>query len=258
MPTSYVVTGASRGLGLELVRQLLSTRPENRVIALARNPANAKDLNELVKNKENEGRALVLQANVTDEPSLQAAAEEIEASALGANGIDVLINNAGIAQGTGTVTKSSVQEFRANFETNVIGVVQSTLTLLPLLRKGSKKQILSSLVLWAQSGEGIKSLGRRRVGLPSPSVAFEEETGPHSASKTAVNMWTVKLARELESEGFTVVLQCPGHVQTELGGKDAPLTPYDSINGFLNNTIYKVGPSDTGKFFSQSGAQHPW
>ncbi|SCZ89184.1 BZ3500_MvSof-1268-A1-R1_Chr9g10322 [Microbotryum saponariae] len=242
MPTTYVVTGASRGLGLELVRQLLSTRPENRVIALARNPSMAKDLNELVKTQENEGRGLVFKADVTDEPSLQAAAKEIEASSFGKNGIDVLINNAGIAQGAGTVTNSSVEEFRANFETNVIGVVQSTLALLPLLRKGSKKQIF------------VISSGLGPIG-GGYQVSW---AATYSASKTAVNMWTVKLARELEPEGFTVVLQCPGHVQTDMGGKDASLTPYESINGVLNNTIYKVGPSDTGKFFNQSGGQNPW
>jgi NAD(P)-dependent dehydrogenase (short-subunit alcohol dehydrogenase family) len=87
---TYVITGASRGLGLEFVKQLSST--DSTIFALARNPSNAKDLQELVKQNKN---IHTLRLDAADEVSIKAAAEEV--SKLAPNGIDILINNAGIS-----------------------------------------------------------------------------------------------------------------------------------------------------------------
>jgi NAD(P)-dependent dehydrogenase (short-subunit alcohol dehydrogenase family) len=87
---TYVITGASRGLGLEFVKQLSST--DSTIFALARNPSGAKDLQELVKQNKN---IHTFRLDATDEASIKAAAEEV--SKLAPNGIDILINNAGIS-----------------------------------------------------------------------------------------------------------------------------------------------------------------
>jgi NAD(P)-dependent dehydrogenase (short-subunit alcohol dehydrogenase family) len=86
---TYVITGASRGLGLEFVKQLSST--DSTIFALARNPSDAKDLQKLVKQNKN---IHTLRLDATDEASIKAAAEEV--SKLAPGGVDILINNAGI------------------------------------------------------------------------------------------------------------------------------------------------------------------
>jgi NAD(P)-dependent dehydrogenase (short-subunit alcohol dehydrogenase family) len=90
--TTYVITGASRGIGLEFVKQLSSTSKENVIFALARNPNDSKDLLELVKNNNN---IKTVTLDVSDEASIKEAAEKV--AQLAPHGIDVLINNAGIS-----------------------------------------------------------------------------------------------------------------------------------------------------------------
>jgi NAD(P)-dependent dehydrogenase (short-subunit alcohol dehydrogenase family) len=86
---TYVITGASRGLGLEFVKQLSAT--DSTIFALARNPNDAKNLQDLVKQNKNIHTVKMDQA---DEASIKAAAEEV--AKLAPNGVDILINNAAV------------------------------------------------------------------------------------------------------------------------------------------------------------------
>jgi NAD(P)-dependent dehydrogenase (short-subunit alcohol dehydrogenase family) len=87
---TYVITGASRGLGLEFVKQLAAT--DSAIFALARNPNDAKNLQDLVKQNKNIHTVKMDQADEADEASIKAAAEEV--AKLAPNGVDILINNA--------------------------------------------------------------------------------------------------------------------------------------------------------------------
>ncbi|SCZ89279.1 BZ3500_MvSof-1268-A1-R1_Chr9g10354 [Microbotryum saponariae] len=247
MSTMYLITGASRGLGQEFTRQILKADKSYKVIAAARNPSTATALNELAK--EFDGRVHVLKADVTDVKSLEAAAKELEGSSFLENGgIDVLINNAGVIYGSwNSPTKSTVQDLRDNFETNVFGVVQATEAFLPLLRKGNKKQIfvVSSL---------LGSIGGDLSKVPVAAT--------YSASKAAINMWTVKLARELADEGFTVVSFHPGYVNTDMNGGENGSgeisTPF-AIEHILKNIVFKVTKADNAKFLNYAkGEEIPW
>ncbi|SGY14339.1 BQ5605_C010g06146 [Microbotryum silenes-dioicae] len=234
MSTTYLITGASRGLGQEFTRQILKVQ----VL------------------QEFDGRVHVLKADVTDVKSLEAAAKELQGSSFLENGgIDVLINNAGVLYGSwNSPTKSTIQDFRDNFETNVYGVVQATEVFLPLLRKGNKKQIfVVSSLLGSIGGDFSKA----------PVAAT------YSASKAAINMWSVKLARELADEGFTVVPFHPGYVNTDMNGGENGSgeisTPFAIEHIFpprirsLKNIVFKVTKADNANFLNYAkGEELPW
>ena len=152
---TYLITGASRGFGLALARQLASLPASdvNRVFATARGESPA--LEDLAKTSS--GRVVVVNLDVTNEAAIKQAAAEVEAKLEG-KGLDVLINNAGVCQYASDGVKSmsaslgphvpedrSTKVLRDNlaesFTINVLGVHWVTRAFLPLLQKGSLKKV---------------------------------------------------------------------------------------------------------------------
>jgi NAD(P)-dependent dehydrogenase (short-subunit alcohol dehydrogenase family) len=203
-----LVTGANKGIGREIARQLgkldhtvwLGCRDEGR-------------------GKEAEGElraegidAHFVQLDVTDEASVRAAVAEIGARS---QHLDVLVNSVGILSGMGTQpSNESVEDMQAMFDTNVFGTIRVTQALLPLVRKSPAARIVMM-----SSGLGSITL-TADMKVPTWNMAA---TG-YSASKTAVNMYTVKLAKELLIDGIKVNAACPGSVATDMGGPAAPRT----------------------------------
>lgn len=154
--SSYLITGCSRGLGLELASQFASSGEVSTIFAAARKESPA--LKELIE--KSNGRVIFVQIDVTNEASIIKAATEVE-KALGGKGLDVLINNAGILDYTpkGTSTLYSpcsnsvwttrltynrkVEDLNKVLATNVTGVHLVTRAFLPLLGKGSLKKIVN-------------------------------------------------------------------------------------------------------------------
>ncbi|KAI4269347.1 MAG: hypothetical protein LQ337_007337 [Flavoplaca oasis] len=136
---SFLITGASRGLGLALAHELaaLPASEVTKVFATAR--ADALALQELVK--KSSGRVVFVQLDVTSEASIQRAAAEVEANLTG-RGLDVLINNAGVCQYTSGGIQS-MDNLAESFTINVLGVHWVTRTFLPLLRKGTQKKVIN-------------------------------------------------------------------------------------------------------------------
>lgn len=139
---SYVVTGASRGIGLELVKQLLElpAAQVGKVFTLTRtDPSGAlKDL----LNKSSD-RAVHVPAAVNNTESVEKAAREIK-SKLGTQGLDVLVNNAGISSASPEGIKTSKPEQLAKtFDVNVIGTQRMTSAFLPLLEAGKQKKVIN-------------------------------------------------------------------------------------------------------------------
>ncbi len=143
---SYLITGASRGIGLELTKQLLElpVSQVGRVFAVTRgdSPAPLQDL----MNK-SAGRAEHIKASVDSTESVQKAAKEVEAK-LGKNGLDVLVNNAGVAayspDGTKTVPPEQLTDL---FNVNVVGPQRMIAAFLPLLEMGNQKKVIQVYVL---------------------------------------------------------------------------------------------------------------
>ena len=147
---SYVITGASKGIGLELTRQLLELPASqvSKVFTLTRSdPPN--DLQTLIKKSHD--RAVHVYASVDDSKSVQKAAQDIE-SKLGSEGLDVLVNNAGTTTYAPKGMKTVQPEDMAKvFDTNVIGPQRVTSAFLPLLEKGKQKKVINVFVLLTQS-----------------------------------------------------------------------------------------------------------
>ncbi|KAF2281457.1 short chain dehydrogenase reductase [Westerdykella ornata] len=208
---SLFITGASRGLGLALVRELASlpSSKVRKVIAGARGDASAlKDIAE-----KSDGRVSVVQLDVTNPPIIQQAAAETE-RLLEGKGLDVLVNNAGICQYAfgGVATMDNLEE---SFTVNVMGVHWVTQAFLPLLRKGNLKKVINIRRLFPCAG--IQNL----------------ESSPDAL--------TVQYALDYEKERFTFIALCPGWLKTDLGGGDiADLTPEEGAKASLD-IIFQQG-----------------
>ncbi|KAM0752636.1 NAD-P-binding protein [Meredithblackwellia eburnea MCA 4105] len=243
MAVTYFITGASRGLGLELARQLLAQDQKNRVIAAARNPASASLLQDLIKLPENKGRIETVALDVADTKSIEAGVAETGKLDLAKEGIDVLINNAGIASGWfKSATEGTLEELKADLQVNVFGVISVTTAMLPLLRQGQKKTV------WTVSSS-MGSIGGMSGKIPGAAM--------YSATKSAVNMYIRKLSRELDSEKFTFLLLCPGYCKTDMNKGGGDLEPEVSIKKSIA-VLQSKTQEDNGTFWNYEGKEQSW
>lgn len=148
---NYLITGASRGIGLELTKQLLELPVSQvaKVFALSRSDPSA-PLRNLITNQPD--RAVHVIVSIDDTESVQRAAKDVKAK-LGAQGLDVLVNNAGISAYSPGGTKTVPPEQLAQvFDVNVIGTHRVTAAFLPLLETGNQKKVINVYVLpWGAS-----------------------------------------------------------------------------------------------------------
>lgn len=202
-----LVTGANKGIGLQIARELITKGFTVLIGArkLELGMAAAASLGE---------RAQALQLDVTDQTSILAAASQIH-DRFGR--LDVLINNAGIAHTgapgrpleeivqSGLLSNVSVDELRDVFEVNVFGVVAVTQAMLPLLRKAPAGRIVN-----ISSSTGSLTLNS------DVSHVLRNMAGVYTSSKTALNAVTQAFAIDLEKTGIKVNAVCPGFTATDM------------------------------------------
>ncbi len=227
-----LVTGANKGLGLETVRQL--AQKGYHVILTARDNQKGQKALDLLQAEGLDVRFLKL--DVSDDSSIHSLADQLKAEAIT---LDVLINNAGIHYDTFQQAQSPdfaiVDEA---FAVNFTGAWKLTVALLPFLRKADLPRIVN-----VTSGAG---------GL----IGMTGGTPAYSASKAALNVLTIKLSAELESEGFKVNSVCPGWVRTDMGGSAAPRSVAEGAQSIVwAADLDKDGP--TGGFY-RDGQRIDW
>ncbi|KAI0976936.1 NAD(P)-binding protein [Xylaria arbuscula] len=227
--STVLITGASRGLGLALARQLVSmpSTTVSKVFATARGVSAA--LDDLVRAYPNQ--VVVLKLDVTDEKSVHQVAARVEAKLEG-KGLDVLINNAGVCSYVADGIKS-MDDLQDHFTINVLGVHWVTRAFLPLLQKGNLKKVVN--ISTSLASITIASAAQH---VPAPS---------YKVSKAAMNALTVQYALEYEKEGFSFFALSPGWLKTDLGGGDmADLTPEQGAKASLD-IIFTPGQKYNGK-----------
>ena len=235
-----LVTGSTRGIGLETARQLasqgvhvlLAGRDADRAAAAA---------------AELSGQGLPVEPivlDVADTGSIAAAAAEV-AEKFGR--LDILINNAGIFKDdfAKTPSEQSLEVWRETFDTNLFGMVAVTQALLPLLRKSPAGRIVNL-------SSGLASL---TFHSDPNSELYDFKVPAYNVSKTAVNAWTVQLAHELRNTAIKVNAADPGSVKTDMNS-NGQLELADGASTSVGLALLdEAGPTGT---FQHRGEVLPW
>ena len=235
MSQTILITGANRGIGLALTRELLVLG--HKVIATSRNPVASRELSEL--EVPHHDAMSVVKLDVTSDASAMEAAQAVAAKY---SAIDVLVNNAAVfpEEGNESITEIDLAYFGTAFDTNVTGTVRVTRAFLPLLEKSKVPRIVN-----ISSGAG--------------SVSDKDDYGyyAYSTSKAALNMVTRAIAAELKPRKICVVALSPGWVKTDMGGPNAPLTPEESARS-IAGTIVKLSLAHTSLFLDRDGGENEY
>ncbi|WP_319449738.1 MULTISPECIES: SDR family NAD(P)-dependent oxidoreductase [unclassified Mycobacterium] len=235
--TTTLITGANKGLGFETARQLIAA---GHTVYIG-----SRDAERGHRAAEQLG-ARTVQLDVTDDASVQAAVTAIEAD----TGLDVLVNNAGIAEEWGAnnivvgAENLTADLMRRTFETNVFGTVRVLHAFLPLLRRSAAAVVVNV-------SSGLASL--TRVTTPgTPAHAYAGVAYP--ASKTAVNMITVQYAKAFPTMRINAVE--PGFTKTDLNRNCGIRTVEQSAE--IIARMAQVGPDGpTGGYVAAEGPL-PW
>ncbi|KAH9836036.1 C-factor [Rhodofomes roseus] len=232
--TTWLVTGSSRGIGLELVRQLVSD-PSNIVVATCRDPARAPKLSALKDAAP--GQLYVVALDVGSEASIRGSVAEVE-GILGSKGLDYLYNNAAITEGDDSAFDFSYDGLLDTLRANVGGPALMGTVYLPLLEKGRRKVIVNMT-----------------SGLASIGLDFGAKNATYSISKTALNMLAYKQAKTRPDLIAYVV--DPGWVKTDMGGPDAMMEVEESVGRLIRLATTATAES-SGRFLRHDGEQVPW
>ncbi len=230
--SSVLITGASRGLGLEFSRQYLAEGWK--VIAACRNPSTAEPLRRLEHGSE--GSLTIVEMDVTDGTSVHRAAERLQGTA-----IDITINCAGIfGRRRQTIGSLDYREWVEVLEVNLLGPARVSEAFLEHIRQSERR-----LIVTITSGMG--SLADNTSG---GSVLYR-------TSKAAVNMLMRTAAIDLRPQEISCVVLNPGWVKTDMGGPNARISAEQSV-GALRRVIARLGPEDSGRFYNHDGREYPW
>ena len=215
-----LITGANRGIGLEIAKQLI--QKDYKVIVACRQ--SSEELDTL-------GCQVETGFDVADSQSVKNLATKLKDQK-----IDLLINNAGILI-TSSLDKLNYDAMRKQFEINTLGPLRVTENFLSNLSKGSKIAIITSRMGSISDGSGGQ-YGYR-------------------ISKTAVNMAGNCLAHDLKDQGIAVALLHPGYVRTGMTGNQGHIDTDESAKGLIQR-IEELNIDNTGGFWHTDCTKLPW
>lgn len=235
-----LVTGATRGIGLETVRQLATAGVHTLLAGRDLDKAQA-----AARTLQAEGLPVeAIALDVGNAASIAAAAKQVQESH---GRLDILVNNAGVLLDDVGLAPSaqSLDAWRTTFDTNVFGVVATTQALLPLLKQSSAGRIVN-----VSSG-----LGSLTLHADPTSPIYDFKVPAYNVSKSAVNAWTIHLAYELRDTPIKVNAIHPGSVKTDMnaGGN------LDIVEGAKSSVGMALLQADgpTGSF-THLGEVLPW
>ena len=218
---TILITGANRGIGLELVKESLAKKFS--VIGTFRNKKNSQALFKL-----NSNNMKLFEMDVVDEKSILDVSKNIH------NPIDYLICNAGINNGYGSIFDQdhTHEKMLEVLNVNVIGSILTVKHFSKILNKDAKIILISS-IMGVQNHSGSSATIYR-------------------ASKAAVNNIMISISEEFKSKKITVASFHPGWVRTDMGGPNATLSTKESASSLIKN-FENLTFENTGKFFNYDG-----
>lgn len=229
---NILITGANRGIGLEMVRYAM--QQGWRVFACCRNPNNAESLFKLAKLAN--GQISVHIADMQELATLQALSYELRNDP-----IDILINNAGIyGSDKNKFGSVDVAGWLQAFQVNSIAPLKMVEALSGQLLMGERKLVVcmsSKMASMADNGYGSSYIYR--------------------SSKAALNAVVKSLSIDLKEQGIISVAIHPGWVKTDMGGEDAEITPQESVNQIFSHLL-SLTLADSGRFIDIDGSDIPW
>jgi NAD(P)-dependent dehydrogenase (short-subunit alcohol dehydrogenase family) len=239
MPT-VLITGANRGLGLEFARQYAADGW--RVVACARRPAEAAELNEIASGSA--GRVTVHAVDVGDHAQIVALAKELNGTP-----VDVLINNAGVMGRESFAEKglatqrfgdSDYEDWLRTLRINVLGPMKMAETFADNVAASAQKKIVTLTSI-------VGSIGQSTFG----------GLYAYRSSKAAANSVMKAMSVDLKKRGIIALPVHPGWVRTEIGGPRGELDVATSVTG-LRKVIAGLTPADAGRFLQWDGRELPW
>lgn len=226
---NVAITGAGRGIALELVR--LHLAKGDRVFGLVRDPSRASELNQMAATSD--GLMTVHAMDVGDDASVKAGAADT-----GRDTIDLLYNVAGVSGSNESELESGdFADWAEVFNINVSGPMRVFQAFLPRLQAGSR----------------VVSFGSQVGASTWPYAGYEA----YSASKAALHRLMLAVALGVKDRGVIAISVHPGWVQTEMGGPQADLTPQESAQGIVA-LAEGLTPDMSGGFYKWNGEPHAW
>jgi NAD(P)-dependent dehydrogenase (short-subunit alcohol dehydrogenase family) len=240
-PKIALVTGATRGIGRETVRQLAESGVH--VLLAGRDRAKA-----VAAALELQTAGLPVEAvtlDVTDAASIAAAVAEVERRH---GRLDILVNNAGILVDDPAlkVSGQSLATWRTTFDTNVFGLIAVTQAFLPLLHKSPSARIVNVSSL----------LGSVALHGDSASPIYDFKVPAYNVSKSAVNAWTVQLAWELRGSTVKVNTIHPGYVKTDMNAGEGEVDVADGARTSVRLALIADDGPSGGYFYRDQTL--PW
>lgn len=235
-----LVTGANKGIGFEIARQLAQSNVT--VLLGARSLQRGQ---EAAANLAANGLAVeIIEIDLNDEATISAAAGTI-AEKYGR--LDILVNNAGIVDaGDGPPSTANTAVARKLMETNFLGTLAVTQALLPLLRQSPAGRIVNLST----------TLGSLAINGDPTSPYYDARLIGYNASKAALNMLTIQLAAELKDTAIVVNSVAPGYVKTDLTGHNGFMTPEEGARLPVEYAL--LGADAVSGRFVEPAGNAPW
>jgi NAD(P)-dependent dehydrogenase (short-subunit alcohol dehydrogenase family) len=228
-----LITGANRGIGLEMATHL--ARRGDVVFAGCRSPHNAADLHALAR--QYAGRVYVVTLDVADEASIAASVGQVAAHT---DALDLLVNNAAVVNRDERLQTLTYEQLVATFSVNTFGPVLMFKHYYDLLKRGVRPLAVSITSEYS-------SLTDKQDG----------DLYMYCASKAALNMFTRTFAFDAEQDDINAFIIDPGWVRTRMGGDDADLSTTETVSGMLK-LIDNATPADRGVCYRWNGDMLNW
>ncbi|CAG7831659.1 unnamed protein product [Allacma fusca] len=241
------ITGANRGIGFHLLKQILTELRPEVAVATFRSSGNSKELHELAAANKN---VHLIQLDMKNYTKFSETAKIVE-QVTGGGGLNLLINNAGISSKLVPLKNATVEEFHNNLQVNFLGPVLLTQALLPQLEKASSNA--------SSAPKGIGRAAVVNITAIMGSIGGNDAGGmvPYRCSKAALNAASKSMSVELKRSGIIAVAVHPGWVKSSMGGPKAPLSVEEGVSGVVN-VLKSLNETHSGKFLQYDGTTLPW